>query len=349
MSKKLKTMLICAIALVAVLVITLVGCAPKGDVVVTNSQKVWSEAASKKATDTLQIRDLKVDTLLTLNSVDIITSREINGNDIKMDVKVENISVTPGSKIEKLLETVGNIDAIKNLLGGANLMTVLNSLNHLSVSISLEYKEGGIVGEFHAYNLDKILPAKFETSDSNPENAKFTLTKEQIDNEGEWVGGVVELLKGQLFTDVNVVKSSSGAGSSKMTVTPKFTNVIKVLDALLNKFGTTTVPGSDKTVKDLLSEGLGSSSPSSLLKTYLTFDETVSKVKIKKNLITESNVSGSLKVNVDKDKVGELLKIVGVFVPDIKIIATLLPSLLSSNVDSLITANFSTSSTYSIA
>lgn len=232
MRSKAKYMAIVAIVVVAILAITLVSCG--GSVTEETTKWLAGEKTNATVTDKVTISDVKVNfsegllkgDLLKIKSLDIVSTRVINGDKLSLSLKVENIK---GVSFSNMINTV---------LGSVLKDIKLDGISQIGgIEIILNYDpkaEIVLTGEFHGYDLNKMLPNE-PAGDSNPNKEKFVnITAEEVTGENHTketalINGILDLLDNPIYGPATFDKNGTGK--------PGLANIIALANIALEQYG----------------------------------------------------------------------------------------------------------------
>lgn len=233
MRSKAKYMAIVAIVVVAILAITLVSCGGGGKVAEETTN--WLASAKKATvTDTVTISDVKINfsdgllvgDLVKIENLDIVATRVIAGDKLSLSLKVQNIK---GVVFSDLVNSVlGNFLKDINLSGISDIGGIEIKLNYDPSA------ETVLTGEFHGYDLNKIVATAPE-GDSNPKNEKFINLKadevsgEDHEREEKLIAGIVDLLDNPIYGPSTFDK--------KGNATSNVANIVALAKLALEEYG----------------------------------------------------------------------------------------------------------------
>lgn len=232
MRSKAKYMAIVAIVVVAILAITLVSCGGS----VTEETTKWLAGKKTNATviDKVTLSDVKVNLsdgalkgdLVKIKSLDIVSTRVIDGDKLSLSLKVENIKEVKFSSL------------INGVLGNVLKDIKLDGISQIGgIEIILNYDptaEIVLTGEFHGYDLNKMLPNEPE-GDSNPNKEKFiNLKAEEVTGtdhtkETALIGAIVDLLDNPIYGPATFDKDGKG--------TSNLANIVALAKVALEQYG----------------------------------------------------------------------------------------------------------------
>lgn len=232
MRSKAKYMAIVAIVVVAILAITLVSCGGS----VTDETTKWLAGEKTNATviDKVTLSDVKINLsdgllqgdLVKIKSLDIVSTRVIDGDKLSLSLKVENIKDVKFSTL------------INGVLGGVLKDINLSGISEIGgLEIILNYDPSAeivLTGEFHGYDLNKMLPNEPE-GDSNPDKAKFiNLKAEEVTGEDHpkeiaLIGAIVDLLDNPIYGPATFDKDGKGTSS--------LANIVALAKVALEQYG----------------------------------------------------------------------------------------------------------------
>lgn len=232
MRSKAKYMAIVAIVVVAILAITLVSCGGS----VTDETTKWLAGEKTNATviDKVTISDASINfsagllrgDLLKIKSLDIVSTRVIDGDKLSLSLKVENIKGVSFSSM------------INSVLGSVLQNINLSGINNIGgIEIILNYDPSAeivLTGEFHGYDLNEMITTE-QAGDSNPNKEKFInlkaeeVTGEEHERETALINGIVDLLDNPIYGPATFDKDGKGTSS--------LANIIALAKLALDKYG----------------------------------------------------------------------------------------------------------------
>lgn len=242
MRSKAKYMAIVAIVVVAILAITLVSCSGS---VSEETSKWLAGAKNATVTDTITLSDVTLNMsegmlagdVLTIKSLDLVSTRVIEGDKLDLTLEVKNIK---GLAFAKTIDGVLNI--VGSLLEGINIKNI-GDIDAIQIKLNYDpSQEIVLTGEFHGYGLNAFI-SDMPEGDSNPENAKFiNLKAEEVSGEDharetDLIGAIVDLLDNPIYGPSKFDKD----GKSESNVA----NIVALAKLALDLYGKDKFIGAD--------------------------------------------------------------------------------------------------------
>lgn len=181
----MKKSIVLIIAVMATLILALVGCAAKPVDAIESTQKAWDASNDKVATDKIVIKDVNLGELIYIKNVEASLKRTFKDGKVTAEFNIGKIALDFGATLNNVLAGLGSA-----LPAGLNIETIKANIGQVSVSGKVELTENNTMlnGSISIKGINDVVPGLIP-ADQLADLEKIELNSYNAE-EDKWVPGI---------------------------------------------------------------------------------------------------------------------------------------------------------------